>query len=72
MKGGFLVALTYGWETVWVRDLVAAGGCQLETRGALYQLSVPTNVSRAQLWCILISDRLALCALLAYSHAKSP
>jgi len=33
--GGFLIALTYGWESEWVRNLVAAGGCQLETPGAL-------------------------------------
>src|SRR6266487_5799983 len=30
---GFLIALTYGRESEWVRNVFAAGGCQLETRG---------------------------------------
>ena len=29
---GFLIALTYGRECEWVRNVLAAGGCQLETR----------------------------------------
>jgi deazaflavin-dependent oxidoreductase (nitroreductase family) len=41
---GFLIALTYGRESEWVRNLVAAGGGQLETRGLQYQLSAPTIV----------------------------
>lgn len=38
---GFLVALTYGQDSQWVRNVLAAGGCQLETRRVLYQLSAP-------------------------------
>jgi F420H(2)-dependent quinone reductase len=30
---GFLIALTYGRESEWVRNVVAAGGCKLDTRG---------------------------------------
>src|SRR3984885_5590155 len=30
---GFLIALTYGRESEWVKNVMAAGGCQLETRG---------------------------------------
>ena len=41
---GFLIALTYGQDSEWVRNVVAAGGCQLETRRVLYQLSAPTIV----------------------------
>jgi deazaflavin-dependent oxidoreductase (nitroreductase family) len=41
---GFLIALTYGRESEWVRNVVAAGGCKLETRGVQYQLSAPTIV----------------------------
>src|ERR1700726_3131162 len=41
---GFLVALTYGTQSEWVKNVLAAGGCQLETRGARYQLSSPTIV----------------------------
>ena len=40
----FLIALTYGRESEWVKNVMAAGGCQLETRGARYQLSEPTII----------------------------
>ena len=36
---GFLIALTYGRESEWVKNVAAAAGCQLETRGVPYQLS---------------------------------
>lgn len=41
---GFLIALTYGRDSEWVRNVLAAIGCQLETRHLLYQLSAPTIV----------------------------
>ena len=41
---GFLIALTYGRESEWVRNVIAAGGCKLETRGVQYQLSTPIIV----------------------------
>ena len=41
---GFLIALTYGRESEWVKNVVAARSCQLQTRHALYQLSAPTIV----------------------------
>jgi deazaflavin-dependent oxidoreductase (nitroreductase family) len=41
---GFLIALTYGRESEWVRNVLAAGGCKLETRHVLYQLSAPSIV----------------------------
>jgi deazaflavin-dependent oxidoreductase (nitroreductase family) len=40
----FLIALTYGRESEWVRNVLSAGGCQLETRHLMYQLSAPTIV----------------------------
>lgn len=33
VPGGYVVALTYGEDAQWVRNVVAAGGCELETRG---------------------------------------
>src|ERR1035441_10372492 len=39
---GFLIALTYGRDSEWVKNVVAAGGCQLETRGVRCLLSAPT------------------------------
>jgi deazaflavin-dependent oxidoreductase (nitroreductase family) len=40
----FLVALTYGRESEWVKNVLAAGGCELETRGKRYHLTAPTIV----------------------------
>ena len=33
VEGGFVIALTYGSRTDWVRNVIAAGGCVVETRG---------------------------------------
>jgi len=41
---GFLGALTYGRESEWVKNVLAAGGCELETRGVRYLLFAPTIV----------------------------
>jgi deazaflavin-dependent oxidoreductase (nitroreductase family) len=41
---GFLIALTYGRDSEWVRNVLAAGDCQLETHGARYHLSAPIIV----------------------------
>ncbi|MGH9865222.1 MAG: nitroreductase family deazaflavin-dependent oxidoreductase [Candidatus Acidiferrales bacterium] len=41
---GFLIALTYGRDSGWVRNVLAAGGCQLETRGVVHQLFAPVIV----------------------------
>ncbi len=41
---GFLIALTYGRDSEWVRNVLAAGGCQLETCRVPYQLSAPIIV----------------------------
>jgi len=37
----FVIALTYGRESEWVRNVVARGGCELETRGHTLQLTGP-------------------------------
>jgi deazaflavin-dependent oxidoreductase (nitroreductase family) len=39
--GGFVVALTYGPNTDWVRNVLAAGECSLETRGHRWRLTRP-------------------------------
>jgi hypothetical protein len=41
---GFLIALTYGRDSEWVKNVLAAGECELETRGVRHQLSAPTIV----------------------------
>lgn len=42
--GGFIVALTYSSQCEWVKNVLAAGGCGLRTRGKKYQLSDPKVV----------------------------
>jgi deazaflavin-dependent oxidoreductase (nitroreductase family) len=41
---GFLIALTYGRDSEWVRNVLAAGRCRVETRSRFYELSAPTIV----------------------------
>jgi deazaflavin-dependent oxidoreductase (nitroreductase family) len=40
----FVIALTYGPEAQWVKNVVAAGGCDLETRGRRHRLADPEIV----------------------------
>jgi deazaflavin-dependent oxidoreductase (nitroreductase family) len=42
--GGFLIALTYGPDSQWVQNVLAAGGAELETRHTRYHLSAPATV----------------------------
>ena len=39
--GGCAIALTYGSDSQWVRNVLAHGGCALETRGHTWQLTQP-------------------------------
>lgn len=39
--GGYVFALTYGPDTDWVKNVRAAGGCELETRGRRVRLVSP-------------------------------
>jgi deazaflavin-dependent oxidoreductase (nitroreductase family) len=40
-NGGYVIALTYGPGADWVRNVLAEGGCELETRRRHYQLGAP-------------------------------
>jgi deazaflavin-dependent oxidoreductase (nitroreductase family) len=40
-RDGYLFALTYGADTDWVKNVLAAGGCELRTRGRTVQLTSP-------------------------------
>jgi deazaflavin-dependent oxidoreductase (nitroreductase family) len=42
--GGFFIALTYGPNSQWVQNVLAAGGGELETRRTKHRLSDPTLV----------------------------
>ncbi len=68
---GFLIALTYGSEAEWVKNVLAARGAQLETQGRHYDLSAPAIVHdpsrqnfppvvRAVLWIIGANDFMQL------------
>ena len=39
--GGFVIALTYGPHTDWVQNVLAEGGCTLETQGLRLRLCRP-------------------------------
>lgn len=39
--GGYLIALTYGTDTDWLKNVVASGGCELVTRGRRVRLVQP-------------------------------
>jgi deazaflavin-dependent oxidoreductase (nitroreductase family) len=43
-SNGFIIALTYSSQSEWVKNVLAAGGCELKTRGKKYQLSAPKIV----------------------------
>jgi deazaflavin-dependent oxidoreductase (nitroreductase family) len=45
----FVIALTYGADTQWVRNVLAAGGCEVETRGERIRLVAPEIVQDPRL-----------------------
>jgi deazaflavin-dependent oxidoreductase (nitroreductase family) len=40
-EDGYVLALTYGPDTDWVKNVLAAGGCELRTRGRAIRLVSP-------------------------------
>ena len=40
-EDGYVLALTYGPDTDWVKNVLAAGGCELRTRGHATRLTSP-------------------------------
>jgi hypothetical protein len=73
---GFLIALTYGRDSEWVRNVVAAGACQLETRGCSisfpHQPSCMIPLGGASQFlcgsCSGLSARTISCSFLLLSH----
>src|ERR1700739_682369 len=43
-SNGFIIPLTYSGESEWVKNVLAAGKCELKARGNKYQLSAPKVV----------------------------
>ena len=44
VANGFIIALTYSSQSEWVKNVLAAGGCELKTRGKKYALAAPKVV----------------------------
>jgi deazaflavin-dependent oxidoreductase (nitroreductase family) len=40
--GRFIIALTYGPGTDWVKNVLAAGGCEIRTRGRAFRAGDPS------------------------------
>ena len=41
VPNGFIIAPTYSSQSEWVKNMLAAGGCELRTRGKRYELFAP-------------------------------
>ncbi len=51
---GYIIALTYGSESDWVKNVLAAGSCELQTRGRRARLFDPRiNTDRSKGWAPL-------------------
>jgi deazaflavin-dependent oxidoreductase (nitroreductase family) len=44
VSNGFVIALTYSSQSEWVKNVLAAAGCELKTVGTKYHLSSPAVV----------------------------
>jgi deazaflavin-dependent oxidoreductase (nitroreductase family) len=44
-EDGYIIALTYGAQSDWVKNVLAAGWCELQTRGRRARLSDPRIVT---------------------------
>jgi deazaflavin-dependent oxidoreductase (nitroreductase family) len=65
--GGFTLALFYGPDSQWVRNVVARGGCTLETSGRSVQLTNPRVVQDPSRRPVPVPVRVAL-GLLRVDH----
>jgi deazaflavin-dependent oxidoreductase (nitroreductase family) len=52
--GGYIIALTYGAQSDWVKNVLAAGSCELQTRGRRVHLFDPYIVTdESKVWAPL-------------------
>ena len=58
--GGVRIALTYGPDSDWVKNVLAAGGCRLHTRGRYRDLAAPRLVHDPERSGIRPPERAAL------------
>jgi len=57
VEDGYVVALTYGPGADWTKNVLAAGGCELRTRGRTVQLTEPRLYQDATRQRIRPADR---------------
>jgi len=80
---GYVIALTYGPDTDWVKNVIAAGGCELRTRGRVVTMNAPRlfrdetrhdirPLERQVLRVIGVADFLSLTTAPAASAAGQP
>jgi deazaflavin-dependent oxidoreductase (nitroreductase family) len=83
IEDGYVLALTYGPDADWVKNVLAAGGCELRTRGRVIRLTAPRlfrdesrrdirPLERQVLRLIGAADFLSLTAVPALSTAPAP
>ena len=68
--GRYVMALTYGPETDWVKNVVAAGGCTLLTRGSQVTLTRPRLFHDEQRQEIRVVERAVLGLLNVYEFLE--
>ncbi len=57
---GYVIVLTYGPSSDWVRNVLVSGGCTLETRGRAWRLTRPRLLHDEQRRCVPTPVRLVL------------
>ncbi|MDQ3855973.1 MAG: nitroreductase family deazaflavin-dependent oxidoreductase [Chloroflexota bacterium] len=68
--GGYIIALTYGAESDWVRNVLAAGWCELYTRGKRARLRDPRVLSDERRGWAPLPVRLALGLVRAHQYVR--
>ena len=82
-EDGYVFALTHGPDTDWVKNVLAAGGCELRTRGRAVRLTSPRlyhdesrrdirSLERQVLRIISVADFLSLETAPAAAPAAGP
>ena len=53
-EGGYIIALIYGAQSDWVKNVLAAGSCELQTRGRRVRLTNPRiEADKSKSWAPL-------------------
>ena len=74
MPDGYVIALTYGADSDWVKNVLAAGGCELIARGRQHHLTSPRIVhddSRGSV-PLLVRPALRLLRVSHFMHLHRP